>query len=604
MKLAGGGGNGGNNQTPKTQNRRASSHSPTHISPRNSFSELPPMQFNSSMRGSFSMTEDASPRGVIFPRKPSPSYKSSNGGGGEAVYLAQQKTRKGSSKRQPSTRKMHMRQKSAQLFMEDVKGQEQIPACRDILFLMLFVFHLLGIFYLGRTYGFIEVPENSSILDDDDEPVAIMYNNVIYIACISGAFAVLISACALFLMMAIAKKIVQVALILTITLSFVWGTIGIGFSPRIVVPASGFVALLLSVAYAFIVWDRIPFVASNLDAGLHGIRANLGLVFLAFIFQAMAVGWSVYFTFVVGGVYNALVTGNIDFTIMNGERTKITIFALLALSYYWTMHVISNIVQVTVAGLIGKWWFIPDGDTSTRRSDLNSSFFGAIFYGIGSICYGSLMVGPVRLLRQLSAFFRPSDSSSPLLCLHECVFCIQSCLTSCVDNLSDRYSPWSFTYVGLYGYGLVEGGQNAADLFEKRGWSAIVSDDLAPNVLLMTSLVIGGVTGLFAHLIENIESFALTSLGEPGLVSFSVGLAVGLVASSILFGLITSAVNTVIVCFAASPVDFEENHPRLSNDMRAAWREVWPGCMDVHDMRVAVATYLDPTISERKPLLA
>ena len=142
MKLAGGGGNGGNSQTPKTQNRRASSHSPTHISPRNSFSELPPMQFSSSMRGSFSMTEDASPRGVIFSRKPSPSYKSSNGGGGEAVYLAQQKTRKGSSKRQPSTRKMHMRQKSAQLFMEDVKGQEQIPACRDILFLMLFVFHL------------------------------------------------------------------------------------------------------------------------------------------------------------------------------------------------------------------------------------------------------------------------------------------------------------------------------------------------------------------------------------------------------------------------------------------------------------------------------
>ena len=67
----------------------------------------------------------------------------------------------------------------------------------------------------------------------------------------------------------------------------------------------------------------------------------------------------------------------------------------------------------------------------------------------------------------------------------------------------------------------------------------------------------------------------------------------GLVASSILFGLITSAVGTVIVCFAASPVDFEKNHPELSQELRSAWREVWPGFMDLSDMRLAVATYLN-----------
>jgi hypothetical protein len=74
-----------------------------------------------------------------------------------------------------------------------------------------------------------------------------------------------------------------------------------------------------------------------------------------------------------------------------------------------------------------------------------------------------------------------------------------------------------------------------------------------------------------------------------------------LVASSVLFGIIVGSVNTVIVCFAASPVDFEQNHPKLSHEMRSAWREVWPGCMDVVDMRVAVASYLDPSMitSER-----
>ena len=49
--------------------------------------------------------------------------------------------------------------------------------------------------------------------------------------------------------------------------------------------------------------------------------------------------------------------------------------------------------------------------------------------------------------------------------------------------------------------------------------------------------------------------------------------------------------------FAACPVDFEHNHPELSQEMRAAWREVWPGCMDVVDLRVAVATYMDPAMN-------
>jgi hypothetical protein len=68
-------------------------------------------------------------------------------------------------------------------------------------------------------------------------------------------------------------------------------------------------------------------------------------------------------------------------------------------------------------------------------------------------------------------------------------------------------------------------------------------------------------------------------------------------------------VNAVIVLFAASPVDFEDNHPKLSEEMRTAWRNVWPGCLDVVDMRVPVGGYADPVnastrASERHSLLA
>ena len=66
----------------------------------------------------------------------------------------------------------------------------------------------------------------------------------------------------------------------------------------------------------------------------------------------------------------------------------------------------------------------------------------------------------------------------------------------------------------------MDAGLHSTELFEKRGWTTIVSDDLVPNVLLMTSLVIGGITGCFAHLIENFEALKLTTLDEPVATSF------------------------------------------------------------------------------------
>lgn len=174
-----------------------------------------------------------------------------------------------------------------------------------------------------------------------------------------------------------------------------------------------------------------------------------------------------------------------------------------------------NLVEVTTAGVIADWWYDPH-DVHVYRT-----FSRTLFYSMGSICFGSLFVGPIRLLRQIAILFRPSaDNDSALMCLHECLNAIQTCITSFVDGLYNHFNPWSFTYVGIYHYGFMDAGANATELFKARGWSKIVTDDLVPNILLMTSVVIGGATGCFAHLIERIDALHITSLDKPGAVCF------------------------------------------------------------------------------------
>ena len=151
-----------------------------------------------------------------------------------------------------------------------------------------------------------------------------------------------------------------------------------------------------------------------------------------------------------------------------------------------------------------------------------------------------------------------------------------------ITNLSilQYFNKWAFVYVGLYGYSYIEAGKNVFSLFKNRGWEAIIADDLVANVFFFLSLCIGGICAAIGYAIgENPPDGWFDN--APGGVSATcagLGFVAGLVLSSILMSTIASAVNTVIVCFAEGPAEFEANHPELSRKMRETWLEFYPDC--------------------------
>jgi hypothetical protein len=228
---------------------------------------------------------------------------------------------------------MHARQKSAQLLVEDIKGIEQPLTCRNVSFLLLFVFHLVFMVYLGQEYG----PSAFVYHGTNTDAVTIVYSNLVYIAIWSGLFAVGISALLLGAMTYFASHFVQIALFFMITLSFVWGTIGIGLSPKTTVPVTGIIALALAVAYTFIVWDRIPFASANLVTALTALRDFRGIIYVAFGFQFVALLYSVAYSILVFGIYDAMQDhGPLN---LSKEMTYV-VYILLVISFSWTLQVI------------------------------------------------------------------------------------------------------------------------------------------------------------------------------------------------------------------------------------------------------------------------
>ena len=444
--------------------------------------------------------------------------------------------------------KTHLRQKSVELYMDDVKGVEQPPSFNDVLFAVLFLVNLSVVIYLAFTYGPKAIGD---IHDTTSSEIEFAYMKVLYVSSLCGAFAVCFSLVLLLSMIVFAKKFIQTALIVSIGLSFSWGTIGIGLRPTSFVPATGVIALALTIGYAFVVWDRIPFAAANLCTALKGLTSNLSLIAIAFFYQVLLFVLSMFYLFAAIGVYDDLLEKG---KATLGKWEGLVCISLL-ISYYWTYQVatvrfsiadrlsfyllssyhslslffilflqlvlyLQNLVEAVVAGTVRTWWFESSTSFHGCANVPMKSFKRASIYSFGSICKGCLTIGFVQLMRQFAIIFCPTRSNSHYSCLGECLKILQTCTSSSVEHLSRKLNPWAFTYVGMYGYNLTDSGEKATELFEKRGWHEIITDELLPNVLFMVCLVIGGITGCFGLLLESLDKFHYTSFEKPTLTAF------------------------------------------------------------------------------------
>merc|ERR1719223_1506318 len=339
--------------------------------------------------------------------------------------------------------------------------------------------------------------------------------------------------------------------------------IGVSFAIAILMLMSGSVLMgvlcglsfLWSICYAYFVWSRIPFAAANLNTALTAVRDNLGLTLIAYVFLFGGFVFSIAWTAISNAVLN----------------TYPGMAFFMFLSYFWTHQVLNNTMHVTSAGVIGTWWFAPAEASAFCSKAVGDSFCRATTYSFGSICFGSLIVAIIQALRQLNHQLRGNDDAMILVCIIDCIL-------ACIEGIIESFNKWAYIYVGLYGYNYLDAGKNVITLFRNKGWTTIIADNLADNVLFMVSIMIGLLSGLVGLTIAKLDQNLFANMGfdDTASVGFVLGLLVGFIMASILMGVVSSAVNTVIVCFAESPREFEVNHPQLSMEMRDAWRRAWP----------------------------
>eukprot|EP00986_Skeletonema_menzelii_P007445 scaffold2929_cov145-Skeletonema_menzelii.AAC.1 len=417
-----------------------------------------------------------------------------------------------------------------------------------------------------------ELPSNRLLQDEEDganyvESGLNDFDDLLLLLSISALVACIISSLALTVMIRHARGMIVFALVFNILASLVF-TIGAFFvSPFAAI--MGILMVAFNAYFAYVVWERIPFAACNLKTATSAVKANLGLSFVAYSSLISMFCWTAFW--LVSAVPTLYITSGCDAQAgaCDKEANGLVVFALLV-SYYWTYQVIQNTVHVTVAGVVGTWWFVPTEASSFCSRAIGDSYFRSLTYSFGSICLGSLIVAAVESLVTMVRNLRESgDGGSVFLCIAECLLAL-------LRDIIEYFNKWAFTYVGVYGYSFIEAGKNVTNLFKSRGWTTIITDSLAQNVLTLVSVGVGLITAITCLIFSYTHGMVFGNELGASAAAFFIGFTTGLVLTNTLLSLVSAAVNTVIVCYADAPSEFRVNHPKLSDDMHEGWAKAWP----------------------------
>lgn len=300
-------------------------------------------------------------------------------------------------------------------------------------------------------------------------------------------------------------------------------------------------------------WRRIPFTAINLSVAIAALRDNMGLFLGASLVALIGFVWM-----------GVLVTAGLNAYTKYGFWKTVP-FALF--SYYWTLQVLTNVLAVATAGIIGRWSVIGE-KTPTFSRGMQEALTRARTYSFGCICFGSLFFGIYQSIQGLSDFLW----SKRIPCLPTILDRILRKINYVVHELNE----WAYVYVGLYGYSYTSAAKNTTELFRNKGWDDVVDNYLATNIMFMANMAVGLLTAVCGLAFGAFEYTIMWSSGftNPTTEGFLVGFLVGFLMSSILLSVVTATINTLVICLAEQPVRFKVNHPDLSDKLEGAWSQM------------------------------
>ncbi|KAK3690620.1 pH nine-sensitive protein 1 [Vermiconidia calcicola] len=333
--------------------------------------------------------------------------------------------------------------------------------------------------------------------------------------------------------------------------------------------SGGIVFLLFACfsAFCFYTWiPRIPFSVLMLQTAID-VSKTFGHVYLTSFLGGLAVAaFGAYFSVTLVAVYIKFEPGSNPACSASGSCSSATVIGLvvfITFAAYWITEVLKNIIHMTISGVYGAWFFAP---RNPPKGATRGAARRTLTYSFGSICFGSLFIAIVNMLKQACSIAQSSQANSGNMAM-DCCFCLLRCFLSILEWAIRFINRYAFSYIALYGKSYIEAAKATWKLIRDRGIDALINECLIGPVFTMGATFVAFVCALLAYLYLLFTDPAYNQNGEFTPVIVAYAFLIGLQITNAFTVPLSSGVDTIFVAMAWDPEVLMREHPDLYQNM-------------------------------------
>ncbi|KAJ3016057.1 UNVERIFIED_CONTAM: hypothetical protein HDU68_012443 [Siphonaria sp. JEL0065] len=157
--------------------------------------------------------------------------------------------------------------------------------------------------------------------------------------------------------------------------------------------------------------------------------------------------------------------------------------------HFWTTAILSSIEKMTIAGVVGQWYFGRSVDETFDQDLVTKSLKAVVGPGFGSVCFASLVVASVEFVQFIVKNVRKNSRGRNGAFFN----LIDSCM-DCTGRAVSQISSYTLIYCGLTGAGVCEGAYNCTRLFRRNLVMGMATAGITRTLLFFgASAAAGGV---------------------------------------------------------------------------------------------------------------
>jgi len=347
--------------------------------------------------------------------------------------------------------------------------------------------------------------------------------------------------------------------------------------------SAAIVFLVFTLISAFCYWgmrSRIPFSAEVLVTVIDVMKSYKSTLIVSALGLLISGIFSLIFTAVVVATYMKFdpKQSNEGCSVSGGSCSKATLIGVLFFVFfagYYITEVIRNVIHVTISGVYGTWYYLSKSDQGQPKWPASGAFKRAMTYSFGSICFGSLIVTFIDLLKQGLNLLRQNASAAGEQCA-QCGYLILDILLRIIEWLARFFNQYAYSYIALYGDGYISAAKATWHLIRQKGIDALVNECLVGTALGFYAMFNAYVCALLAFLYVRLTNPEYNSEGTfyAPIVAFSFVIALQI--SNIVTQPLRSGTSTFFIALARDPEIYQQSYPNRFN----AIANVYPNVFD------------------------